>query len=133
MQCVTELQLIEIDIKNKKLIGSIDIKLTKRASKRYGCCKQENLDKKYQIVFPFTITMGQNSKNMLVTLIKNQDIILPQKEIYKKTIKPVIQSIKKRITTNTKLYVKTVGKLFIEKGLIQILQKNIDVENVKEN
>ena len=49
-QCLNELIFIGIDIKNQELIGNIDIKLTKRASKRYGCCKQENPDKKYKII-----------------------------------------------------------------------------------
>lgn len=48
-QCLSELSSIGIDMKNKELIGNIDIKISKRASKRYGCCKQENPDKKYKI------------------------------------------------------------------------------------
>lgn len=49
-QCITELSSIGIDMNNQEIIGNIDIKLTTRASKRYGCCKQENPDKKYKIV-----------------------------------------------------------------------------------
>ena len=49
-QCVNELISIGIDVKNQALIGNIDIKLTTRATKRYGCCKQENPDKEYKIV-----------------------------------------------------------------------------------
>ncbi len=49
-QCLTELASIGIDINNKEIIGTIDIKLAKRASKRYGCCKQENPDEKYKII-----------------------------------------------------------------------------------
>lgn len=49
-ECLNELASIGINMDNEELIGNIDIKLTTRASKRYGCCKQENPDKKYQIV-----------------------------------------------------------------------------------
>jgi len=49
-QCIEELTSIGIDMKSKELIGSIDVKVTKRASKRYGCCKQENPDPKYRII-----------------------------------------------------------------------------------
>lgn len=49
-QCLKELSSIEINMENKELIGRIDIKLTKRASKSYGCCKQENPDKRYKII-----------------------------------------------------------------------------------
>lgn len=38
--CIKELKTINIDIDNP-LIGEIDIKIAKRNSKRYGCCKQE--------------------------------------------------------------------------------------------
>lgn len=36
--CIEELSAIGIDLKN---VGDIDIKLSKRNNKRYGCCKQE--------------------------------------------------------------------------------------------
>ena len=49
-QCIEELKSIGIDMQNKELIGNIDIKITKRACKRYGCCKQEEPDKKYKII-----------------------------------------------------------------------------------
>ena len=49
-QCLTELVSIGINMKNEEIIGKIDIKLTKRANKRYGCCKQENPDKDCKIV-----------------------------------------------------------------------------------
>lgn len=49
-QCLTELVSIGLDMNNKELIGNIDIQLTTRASKRYGCCKQENPDKRYKVV-----------------------------------------------------------------------------------
>ena len=50
LECIKELQNIGIDILNKELIGTIDIKISKRNNKRYGCCKQENPNKKYKIV-----------------------------------------------------------------------------------
>lgn len=40
-ECIKELQSIKINVIDNELIGKIDIKLTKRNSKRYGCCKQE--------------------------------------------------------------------------------------------
>lgn len=46
-ECIEELKTINIDITNNDLIGLIDIKIAKRNSKRYGCCKQENPDKNY--------------------------------------------------------------------------------------
>ena len=44
-ECVKELSTIGINIKNNEQIGEIDIKIAKRNSKRYGCCKQEQPDK----------------------------------------------------------------------------------------
>ena len=49
-RCLEELKSIGIDMQNKELIGNIDIKIPKRACKRYGCCKQEEPDKKYKII-----------------------------------------------------------------------------------
>lgn len=49
-QCLIELASIGINMKNQELIGNIDIKLTTRASKRYGSCKQEDPDKRYKII-----------------------------------------------------------------------------------
>lgn len=46
-ECLIELKTINIDITDKTKIGEIDIKLAKRNSKRYGCCKQEKPDTKY--------------------------------------------------------------------------------------
>lgn len=45
-ECIKELKTINIDINNES-IGEIDIKIAKRNSKRYGCCKQEEPDKNY--------------------------------------------------------------------------------------
>ena len=42
--CIKELKSINIDINNPS-IGKIDIKIAKRNSKRYGCCRQEEPDK----------------------------------------------------------------------------------------
>ncbi len=49
-QCLIELASIGIDMQDQRLIGTIDIKLNKKASKRYGCCKQENPDKEYKVI-----------------------------------------------------------------------------------
>ena len=43
-ECVQELKSIEIDISNSDEIGTIDISISKRNNKRYGCCKQEEPD-----------------------------------------------------------------------------------------
>lgn len=44
-ECKEELKNIGIDIEDEKSIGKIDISISKRSSKRYGCCKQEEPDK----------------------------------------------------------------------------------------
>lgn len=49
-QVLQELASIGIDMKNKDVVGDIDIKISTRSTKRYGCCKQENPDKQYKIV-----------------------------------------------------------------------------------
>lgn len=49
-QCIKELQEIGINIQDKEKIGTIEIKISTRSTKRYGCCKQENPDKNYKIV-----------------------------------------------------------------------------------
>lgn len=46
--CVKELISIGIDLSN---IGEIDIKLSKRANKRYGCCKHEEPDESSKSVY----------------------------------------------------------------------------------
>lgn len=43
-ECIQELQDIGIDILNSN-IGIIEIKISKRNNRRYGCCKQEEPDK----------------------------------------------------------------------------------------
>lgn len=49
-KCLQELKSIGIDMQDKERIGTIDIKISTRANKRYGCCKQENPNKDYKIV-----------------------------------------------------------------------------------
>lgn len=49
-ECIQELENIGINIQNEKIIGTIDIKISARNNKRYGCCKQENPDKKYKVI-----------------------------------------------------------------------------------
>lgn len=43
-ECMEELKSINLDFDEEK-IGKIDISFTKRKTKRYGCCKQEEPDK----------------------------------------------------------------------------------------
>lgn len=49
-ECIEELKNIGIDILDKKKIGSIEIKFSKRNNKRYGCCKQEEPDEKSKYI-----------------------------------------------------------------------------------
>lgn len=49
-ECVNELNKIGIDILNSKKYGEISISISKRNNKRYGCCKQEEPDKKYKTI-----------------------------------------------------------------------------------
>lgn len=49
-ECIQELNSIGINIQNNEEIGNISIKVSNRASKRYGCCKQENPDLKYKVI-----------------------------------------------------------------------------------
>lgn len=49
-ECLKELKDIGIDILNNKNVGVIDINISKRNNKRYGCCKQEAPDKSSKIV-----------------------------------------------------------------------------------
>lgn len=44
-ECLGELKRINLDLRDEKKYGKIDIKLAKRNAKRYGCCKQEDPDK----------------------------------------------------------------------------------------
>ena len=45
-ECIEELRSINIKIQDE----GIDIKISRRANKRYGCCKQENPDPNYKII-----------------------------------------------------------------------------------
>ncbi len=48
LECVDELNKIGIDILNEKKYGKIEISISKRNNKRYGCCKQyEKINKHY--------------------------------------------------------------------------------------
>jgi len=49
-ECLQELKSIGIDFENNKDIGMVDISLSHRKTKRYGCCKQEKPDMKFKIV-----------------------------------------------------------------------------------
>ena len=44
-ESINELKSIGIDMLDKEKIGTIDIDFSKRKTKRYGCCKQEDPDK----------------------------------------------------------------------------------------
>lgn len=49
-ECIEELKKIGIDVINTEKIGKIDIKISKRNNKRYGCCKQEKPDKLFKTI-----------------------------------------------------------------------------------
>lgn len=49
-ECINELKGIGINIENNDKIGKVDIKLSNRKAKRYGCCRQEDPDKNFKIV-----------------------------------------------------------------------------------
>ena len=49
-QCLQELQTIGINMEDKKTIGTIQITLSKRNNKRYGCCKQEKPDQHFKVI-----------------------------------------------------------------------------------
>lgn len=49
-QCIQELKTIGIDFEDNDDIGKIDISLSRRTTKRYGCCKQKNPDKNFKVI-----------------------------------------------------------------------------------
>ena len=49
-ECINELNKIGIDVLDTKKVGKIDINISKRNNKRYGCCKQEKPDKEYKTI-----------------------------------------------------------------------------------
>ena len=48
LECIKELNMVGIDILDEKYYGKIDISISKRNNKRYGCCRQEEPDKRYK-------------------------------------------------------------------------------------
>ena len=67
-ECINELNAIGIDINNNS-IGEIDVKIAKRNSKRYGCCKQENPDKNF-----YHIEKRQNRRIKIYDRFNNHHI-----------------------------------------------------------
>ena len=49
-ECIKELNMVGIDILDEKYYGKIDISISKRNNKRYGCCRQEEPDKRYKAI-----------------------------------------------------------------------------------
>lgn len=49
-ECIKELNMVGIDILDEKYYGKIDIAVSKRNNKRYGCCRQEEPDKRYKVI-----------------------------------------------------------------------------------
>ena len=50
LECIKELNMVGIDILDEKYYGKIDISISKRNNKRYGCCRQEEPDKRYKAI-----------------------------------------------------------------------------------
>ena len=50
VKCVDELHYIGLDILNEKQFGKIQISISKKNNKRYGCCKQEEPDKSSKVI-----------------------------------------------------------------------------------
>ena len=50
LECINEFNRIGIDILNESKYGKIEISISKRNNKRYGCCKQEEPDKNYKTI-----------------------------------------------------------------------------------
>lgn len=49
-KCIKELKEIGIDVLDEKRVGKIEISVSKRNNKRYGCCKQEEPDESYKTI-----------------------------------------------------------------------------------
>ena len=49
-ECIKELNMVGIDILDERYYGKIDIAISKRNNKRYGCCRQEEPDKRYKVI-----------------------------------------------------------------------------------
>ena len=49
-ECIKELNMVGIDILDERYYGKIDIAIAKRNNKRYGCCRQEEPDKRYKVI-----------------------------------------------------------------------------------
>ena len=50
LECVAELNNIGIDILNEEKYGKIEISISKRNNKRYGCCRQEEPDERFKVI-----------------------------------------------------------------------------------
>lgn len=49
-ECIEELKTIKINILDVSKFGTIDINISKRNVRRYGCCKQEKPDENYYLM-----------------------------------------------------------------------------------
>lgn len=64
-ECIEELKSIGIDILDEEKIGKITIQLSKRKNKRYGCCKQEEPDKKTRYIENHKIKYAKFKKHTI--------------------------------------------------------------------
>lgn len=72
-ECIKELNEIGINVLDESNFGKIDIQISKRSAKRYGCCKQENPDKKYK-----TVKKYKNRKIITYQKFKSHHIYISQ-------------------------------------------------------
>ena len=49
-ECINELNSIGINILNENQFGKIEVLISKRNNKRYGCCRQEKPDENYKTI-----------------------------------------------------------------------------------
>jgi len=64
-ECVKELQSIGIYLSDEDKIGKITIKISNRRNKRYGCCKQEEPDKKSRYIENHRIKYAKFNKHII--------------------------------------------------------------------
>lgn len=63
--CIDELKSIGIDILNEEKVGVISIRIAKRKSKRYGCCRQEEPDKSSRYIDNHRIQYAKFNKHII--------------------------------------------------------------------
>lgn len=66
-ECLNELKTINLDFSDKKKFGEIDIKIAKRKSKRYGCCKYDKFNIRHIEISKWTMELNDDIiKNTII-------------------------------------------------------------------